>query len=521
MAVISYARIHRSIASLPRDYPGPGGAVAVLRRGELVARHAWGWANAERRIPFTPRSLFRMCSITKQFTCALLLDAFPHPGVLDADVRARVPLLDQAAPGALHLAHNQSGLRDYWAVAMLQGSPVEAPFATPEAQRLIATTRSLHFAPGTRYSYVNQNFRILSDILEARSGRSFAELLRTRIFDRAGMATAFLAEDTRAMPDGTEGYEGSQATGFRAAENRIHWSGDAGLGASLDDMIAWEQHIDATRDDVEAPYSRMAAPVRFADGNPAPYGFGLARGREFGHAFTGHGGALRGWRSHRVYLPEERISIVVMFNHLSDAQAAAFDILGAALGREREAQAQALPDPSWLGAWREPETGLAVRAERLADGAVRLRFGHSAERLLLKADGSASNGRTTLRPTADGLWMDRPQENHTARLDRLADAARPDIVGRYHCAELDATLTIADAGGALYGAFSGSLGQGRMELLDPIGADLWALPCPRALDHTPPGDWTLGFRRNGAGAVTGVQVGCWLARGLDYRRVEN
>ena len=69
------------------------------------------------------------------------------------------------------------------------------------------------------------------------------------------MATAFLAADTRAMPDGTEGYEGSPAAGFRAAENRILWTGDAGLGASLDDMIAWERHIDATRDDADALYT--------------------------------------------------------------------------------------------------------------------------------------------------------------------------------------------------------------------------------------------------------------------------
>ena len=139
---------------------------------------------------------------------------------------------EQPAPGALHLCHNQSGLRDYWAVAMLHGSPVEAPFGDAEAARVIAGTRTLQFAPGTRHSYVNQNFRILADILQERTGRGFAELLRTRIFERAGMATALLAADTSAMPDGTQGYEGTATGGFRAAENRILWTGDAGLGAS-------------------------------------------------------------------------------------------------------------------------------------------------------------------------------------------------------------------------------------------------------------------------------------------------
>ena len=138
MTALHSGGLDRAIEALPRSYPGPGGALAVLRNGEVLARHAWGWANAERQLAFTQHSLFRLCSITKQFTCGLVLDAFSDPSVLDDDVRARLPLLEQAAPSALHLSHNQSGLRDYWAVAMLHGSPAEAPFGEVEAARVIA-----------------------------------------------------------------------------------------------------------------------------------------------------------------------------------------------------------------------------------------------------------------------------------------------------------------------------------------------------------------------------------------------
>ncbi len=512
--------LDHAIDTLPRNYPGPGGAVAVMRNGEVLVRHTWGWANAERRIAFTPRTLFRMCSVTKQFTCGLVLDAFPDPSVLDGDVRSRLRLLEQAAPRALHLCHNQSGLRDYWALAMLHGAPAEAPFGEAEAARVLAATRTLQFAPGTRYSYTNQNFRILSDVVQERTGRSLAELLRTRIFGPAGMARAFLAADTRAMPDGTEGYEGSQATGFRAAENRILWTGDAGLGACLDDMIAWERHIDATREDAEALYQRLSAPVNFADGTPAAYGFGLARSTEFGRSVSGHGGALRGWRCHRLHVPSERVSVVVMFNHLSDARAAAIDLLAAVLGEERPKLESTIPAPKWLGAYVEPETGLAVRIDPASAGRIRLRYGHSAEELDLQADGSArSTSGTRLRPSNAGVWMDRPHENQSSCLRPCEGVPARDIAGRYRCEELDAELTVADTGGVLYGAFSGFLGQGRMEMLDPVGPDVWALPCPRALDHTPPGDWTLAVRRGQAGRIEGVEVGCWLARRIPYQRV--
>ena len=118
-----------------------------------------------------------------------------------------------------------------------------------------------------------------------------------------------------------------------------------------------------------------------------------------------------------------------------------------------------------------------------------------------------------------GLRMDRAKENHSTLLRPIEGTPRIDAAGRYRCAELDAELMIADAGGALYGGFSGFLGRGRMELLDPIGPDVWALPCPRALDQAPPGDWTIAIQRDSNGRATGATVGCWLARGLRYDRV--
>jgi D-aminopeptidase len=511
-------RLDRAVKRLPRAHPGPGGAVAVLRHGETLIRHAWGWANAERRIPFTPRTLFRLCSITKQFTCAALLDRFPDPSVLDGDVRARLPNLQQQAPGALDLCRGQSGLRDYFALAMLHGAPTEAVFGAAEAARIIAATRTLQFEPGTRFSYANQNFRLLSDILEARTGRGFAELLRSSIFDPAGMDTARLAADTAAMPDGTEGYEGTPEAGFRAAVNRITWTGDGGIAASLDDMIAWERHIDATRDDPRSLYRRIAAPVRFADGTPAAYGFGLTRSTAFGQTVTGHDGALRGWRSHRLYAHEARISVVVMLNHRPGAHVAALDLLAAALAHDRppDAGAPPLAPPTWGGTYLEPETGLATRIDTTAHGVVRLRYIYRPERLAIGADGCASDGSVRLQQAEGGLWMDRPHDNHRALLRPRPGMPRPDIAGRYRCEALDTELTIADAGGVLYGGFSGFLGQGRMEMLEPVGQDLWALPHPRAMDHAPTGDWTLLVDRDDAGRCRGITVGNWLARRLRY-----
>ena len=116
--------------------------------------------------------------------------------------------------------------------------------------------------------------------------------------------------------------------------------------------------------------------------------------------------------------------------------------------------------------------------------------------------------------------MDQPRDNQSSLLEPLGPPCAADIAGLYRCEELGAELTIMDAGGTLCGAFSGFLGRGQMEQLTPVGGDVWALPCPRALDHSAPGDWTLAFERDTAGGITGVRVGCWLARGLSYRRMD-
>ena len=517
MTRLSSTRLDRCLAGLAQRHAGPGGAVAVLRAGEVLVRHAWGWADVARRIPFTPATLSLVCSITKQFTCALLLDRFPDPTVLQADLQARLKRLAQPAPSVLELCHNQSGLRDYWATAMLCGAAVEGHFGQADSDALIGRTRTLQFAPGTRYSYANQNFRLLSEMIEARAGESFATLLRRHVLDRADMPHAVLNPDTSVVAGGTVGYEGSMEAGFRPAANNITWTGDAGLAASLDDMIAWEASIDAARDDAGAPYSRLSQPQFFNDGAPAYYGFGLAHATLLGRNATCHGGGLRGWRSFRCYIPTERVSVVALFNHMGDPRAAAMELLAALLDEpEAEVVDRQAGRCTLAGHYLEPETGLAVRVEPQGAGDLRLRYAPGPERLLPAGDGAYMGSNTRLYPAGEDLRMERRTDHLKAHLLPCDGEASMDVEGRFHNAELDATLTCVASGGAMYGAFSGALGQGAMQPMVPFGRDVWLLPCPRALDHAAPGDWTLAFRRNAGGRVTGLQLGCWLARGLDY-----
>jgi len=228
MTLVDKAALQRAIDELPTLYPGPGGVVGVVKDGVPIARHAWGFANLETHQPFTSSTLMPICSITKQFTCATLLSVTNDPGDLDELISDMLPRLEGGAPSAADLVNNQSGLRDYWALTVLCGAMPEGDFRPEDGVRLFGLTRSLHFRPGTAYSYSNGNFRLLALALEQKTGTPFGDLMMEQVVAPAGLKTASFVAETGALPGGATGYEGTLGTGWRAGINRLHWSGDAG-----------------------------------------------------------------------------------------------------------------------------------------------------------------------------------------------------------------------------------------------------------------------------------------------------
>jgi D-aminopeptidase len=514
---IDHAALENALRDLALFAPGPGGAVGVVHEGRTVAEHAWGYADMARRLDMTTRTLMPICSISKQFTCGVLLDLVGDPSVLDDRVAGFLPRFRGRRPSVAELCHNQSGLRDYWALTVLHGADPEGVFGREDARPLLARMQTGHFEPGSSYSYSNGNFRMLSDMLEERAARSLGDLYRDRIFGPAGMETAVLTPDTSQPAGATVGYEGNATVGYFPATNRIYWTGDAGISASLTDMLAWEHHIDATRDDATSLYRRLSAPPTFADGAPASYGFGLAHEQVAGLEATGHGGALRGFRLQRLHVPARRLSVVVLFNHESDAHAAALAIARAALGERGAPPGAKAAEPGWAGAYMDPATDLVLRLDP-GHGGLRARYAATPDRLQVDADGVARSADMTLTRDGEAVRMERPGENLRTTATRLSGKARPDIEGSYRSGEIEGSLEIVSTGGVFYGGFEGLLGRGGMQPVLPLAEDVWLLPCRRSMDAPAPGDWTIRVRREADGAVKELTVGCWLARRVDYAR---
>lgn len=126
-----------------------------------------------------------------------------------------------------------------------------------------------------------------------------------------------------------------------------------------------------------------------------------------------------------------------------------------------------------------------------------------------------------LEQSNQGMTMTRTGDNSRAVLVPLPVVDSSDgaeIAGHYHSAELDAEMEIVARGGGVYARFSGMLGRGRMERMAPAGPDVWTLATRRSMDAPAPGDWTVTLARED-GKVSGLMLGCWLARKISYNRL--
>ncbi|KAF2774322.1 beta-lactamase/transpeptidase-like protein [Teratosphaeria nubilosa] len=538
--------VDRILASVPHLQSGPGGAIGVVKDGKVVGTRIWGYADLDRRVPMTAQTHFPICSISKQMVCLVmqsLLQKLAPPMLerkidpaeqFEEELRRLLPnLKDRGDLRFADLYNMQSGIRDYWAMTTLWGARPDGPFSLlHEAPQSLDRVRSFHFTPGTEYSYSNVNFHVLGRILENVSGISLDQLLVERLFIPAGMSSAKLCPNTSGLPLPLVGYEGNAKVGYFAATNRIEWAGDAGIAASLEDMLAYEQYLDRSLLDTESLYAQTSKRQTFRDGKPADYGYGLARAKMAGREAIMHGGALRGFRHLRVQLPSERLSVVALHNYELDPTMPIEHVVKKLLGWEEPKKSTFQPSAQWKGDFLDEDSQLYLEVkpgDQDKPGKVSINYGpgNGGETVTLTSETEAANPGMKVRLENDVLHVERIKDNRTLRATRiqpledaaLAEAASSVYAGTYHCGESESTFNVTHEGGALYGSFDGFLGQGPIWLMRCLGRDVWALGNPRAMDSTPPGDWTIVFRREEGGRVSGCTVGCWLARKVEYVRL--
>ncbi|MEO6224000.1 MAG: serine hydrolase, partial [Vicinamibacterales bacterium] len=308
------SRIGAVVAKMMAEAHVPGTAVAVVRHGRVVYSAGFGRSSIERGVAATATTAFQIGSISKPFT-ALAVMALVEDGRLKLDDPLSRYLTDTPpAWNAITIRDVLNHTAGLWDWEAADGLKFNREY-TPQEFVAIVASHPLDFEPGTKHHYTNSGYPLLGMVIERITGRPFEELVRRRVFDRAGMAaTAFWTPAERA--ESAVGYEWADGAWRRGtiARPRI-LAPNGGIVSTVLDMARFVRAIRENRIVRRATFDLMLTPPVFADGTASPYGLGWFVQSWMERRVVHHiGETAAGFSSSLQIFPDQDAAVIVLTN---------------------------------------------------------------------------------------------------------------------------------------------------------------------------------------------------------------
>ncbi len=294
----------------------PGGVVVVYHNGEKVYEQARGLANFETKEMLTTDHVFRLASLTKQFTAATILTLAEEGKLdLDASIDAYVPNfpLQEKTVTVRQLLTHTSGLFSYTNLPNLMD------FWDKEhsTQMLLDLTKDKEFVtePGARYAYNNTGYTLLGAIIENLTDKSWHQAVLDRLATPhkiTSLNTGLEEANTALMASGHT----KTKDGF-SRETMFHMSIPHAAGALIstaEDMAKWQEALHTGQVLQRRMYQQMISPMTLTDGEVSDYGFGLGISEIQGVRSYEHSGGIPGFATYALYVPDARVNVVVYTN---------------------------------------------------------------------------------------------------------------------------------------------------------------------------------------------------------------
>lgn len=244
----------------------PAVQVAVAREGRIQYSRGFGLANIEGRRGLRRNGVFRIGSLSKQFTAAACLRlASAHLLDLDAPISTWLPCMAHLpATTPLELMHQTAGFRSDETAAALAGTPSQIDLA----RAIASQEQPFDFPPGAAWRYSNANYVVLGAIIEAVTGKPLAQAFDDLVFAPAGLRRTRMDGDGVVMPHRVTGYSHDERGELVLAPPiAIAQAGGAGaLLSTADELCRWHRAL-LGRHLFDASYvDLMTAPGRLRDG---------------------------------------------------------------------------------------------------------------------------------------------------------------------------------------------------------------------------------------------------------------
>jgi D-alanyl-D-alanine carboxypeptidase len=293
----------------------PAVQIAVTERGQIIYSEVFGVTDKQSGTAATPRSVLQIASLTKQFTAAAILRLAERGALtLDDRIEKHVPEFNpQGRTITLRrLLSHTSGLRRDWVPPGLDRTKL----VTRQAVISALNTQPFEFPTGQKWSYSNAGFMLLGYAIESITGQSYADFIHQEFALPLGLIdTGVCGTSSLPLPEGYGLISSGQWIRLRSLHPTVVAS-SGGLCSTASDLARWSHLLASGRAMMPASYETMTTPARFANGTVVPnrYAFGVLAQTYQGHPMVWHNGAIDGFQSYLLYLPDQEIAIAVITN---------------------------------------------------------------------------------------------------------------------------------------------------------------------------------------------------------------
>lgn len=441
----------------------PGCTVGVSRGGQTLLEAAYGMADLEHGIALAPDSILEAGSVSKQFTAAAVL-LLAQAGKLSLDDPARKYIPELPGYGSAltvrHLLHHTSGLRDWGAVADIEGMPrTTRAYGHEHVLEIVGRQRSLNYPPGAHYSYTNSGYNLAAILVSRVAGVSFAEYTRKAIFVPLDMQSTSWRDDfRRIVPRRAVAYT-DRPLPPRALMPFENVHGNGGLLTTAGDLLRW--NANSTRRTVGGPgfVEAQLSKGRLTGGAEINYAAGLIVSEYRGQPEISHSGATAAYRAWLARYPKQDLSVAVLCNAASaDATQLGRDVAdlfaaGESQGPARQGEVRGNP-AAYAGLYRSRRDQSTMLLEsaggelRLRGQALRVvngsRFAMGPSVLDFQEEGASRAMRLQIRDAVgDTTTYERVEPWKPSQADLAA------MAGDYRSDEAEVTLRVQEEGSGL------------------------------------------------------------------------
>jgi CubicO group peptidase (beta-lactamase class C family) len=298
----------------------PGLSMAVVKDGRLIWSKGYGMADMENRVPCGPTTVYRSGSMGKPMVATAALRLVEEGKLdLDADIRGSCPAYP-AKPWkitARNLLQHTSGIRHYGGPHDDQEQYSAVHYASVPAALAPFKDDSLLFEPGSRHLYSSYGFDVLGCVIEGAAGVPFLDVMRSRVWDPAGMRATREDDPAAIVPRRAAGYALTDGKLRRA--RMADMSNRIAAGCFLttaEDLAAFAVAMIENRLVKPETFRRMTTPLKLPNGDIIEYGMGWGVETELWHddQYLFHGGSSPGVSGFFAIMPKHRCAVLYLTN---------------------------------------------------------------------------------------------------------------------------------------------------------------------------------------------------------------